>query len=98
MGWQHHLITHPKSSPSRRKLCSTLAQFFTKGFSTWTGCIPSLAASFASMQPVLDDALESSPSAWDTIPQLPDEQLHVLLDFAINLADETKTVSHNSHK
>ncbi|KAF1957267.1 ARM repeat-containing protein [Byssothecium circinans] len=92
----HHLIAHPKSSPSRRKLCSTLAQFFTKPISTWTRCIQSLAFSFASQQPVLDSALDSRLSMWDTVPQLPDEQLHALLDFAINLADETKTVSNNS--
>ena len=50
--------------------------------------------SFAVQQPVLDDALDSHPSTWDLLPQLPDEQLLVLLDFAMNLADEAKKLSN----
>ncbi|KAF2637658.1 ARM repeat-containing protein [Massarina eburnea CBS 473.64] len=94
----HHLVTHPKKSASQRKLCSTLAQFFTKPISTWSNCIRSLAVSFVLQQPVLDDTLDSHPSVWDIIPQLPDEQLHVLLDFAINLADETKKLSNSPNR
>ena len=50
--------------------------------------------SFALQQPVLDDALDSHPSTWDILPQLSDDQLLVLLDFAMNLADETKKISN----
>jgi hypothetical protein len=49
-----------------------------------------LVVSFAAHQPVLDDALDSHPSTWDLLPQLSDHQLVVLLDFAMNLADEAK--------
>ena len=49
--------------------------------------------SFAAQQPVLDDALESHPSTWDLLPQLSDDQVLVLLDFAMNLADEAKKLS-----
>lgn len=90
----HHLVTHPRTSPSTRKLCSTLAQFFTKPISSWINCIRSLAVSFALQQPVLDNELDNHPSTWDILPQLPDEQLLVLLDFAMNLADETKKLSN----
>ncbi|PVI02736.1 ARM repeat-containing protein [Periconia macrospinosa] len=90
----HHLVTHPRTSPSTRKLCSTLAQFFTKPISSWTNCVRSLAVSFALQQPVLDKDLENHPSTWDILPQLPDEQLLILLDFAMNLADESKKLSN----
>ena len=53
----------------------------------------SLVVSFAAQQPVLDDALESHPSTWDLLPQLSDDQVLVLLDFAMNLADEAKKLS-----
>ncbi|CAI6333294.1 unnamed protein product [Periconia digitata] len=89
-----HLVTHPRASPSTRKLSSTLAQLFTKPISSWTNCIRSLAVSFALQQPVLDEGLDSRPSTWDVLPQLPDEQLLILLDFAMNLADETKKLSN----
>jgi hypothetical protein len=46
--------------------------------------------SFAIGQPVLDDALNEHPSTWDLLPQLSDDQLLVLLDFGMNLADEAK--------
>lgn len=49
--------------------------------------------SFAAQQPVLDDALESHPLTWDLLPQLSDDQVLVLLDFAMNLADEAKKLS-----
>lgn len=49
--------------------------------------------SFAVQQPVLDDALEGHPSTWDVLPQLSDDQIIVLLDFAMNLADESKKLS-----
>jgi|TARA_R110002003_G_scaffold159_2_gene13742 hypothetical protein len=71
-----------------------LAQYFTKPISVWTRCIRSLVVSFAAHQPVLDDALDSHPSTWDLLPQLSDHQLVVLLDFAMNLADEAKKLSN----
>jgi hypothetical protein len=67
-----------------------LAQYFIKPISVWTECIRSLVASFAVGQPVLDDALNQHPSTWDLLPQLSDDQLLVLLDFGMNLADEAK--------
>lgn len=91
----YHLVTHPSSSPSTRKLCSTLAQYFTKPISSWTECIRSLAISFALQQPILDDSLDNHPSTWDIIPQLPDEQLLTLLEFTMNLADESKKLSNS---
>ncbi|KAF1971854.1 ARM repeat-containing protein [Bimuria novae-zelandiae CBS 107.79] len=91
----YHLVTRPSSSVATRKLCSTLAQYFTKPISSWTECIRSLVLSFALQQPILDDALEHHPSTWDVIPQLPDEHLLTLLEFAMNLADETKKLSNN---
>jgi hypothetical protein len=90
----HHLVSKPTSSIATRKVSSTLAQYFTKPISVWTLCIRSLAVSFAVQQPVLDDALDTHPSTWDLLPQLPDEQLLVLLDFAMNLADEAKKLSN----
>jgi hypothetical protein len=93
-----HLVSHPASSISTRKLCSTLAQYFTKPISTWGQCIRSLAVSFALQQPVLDAGLESHPSALDVIPHLPDERLLVLLEFAMNLADETKKLSNDPNR
>jgi hypothetical protein len=89
----HHLVSRPASSLATRKLCSTLAQYFCKPFSTWTQCIRSLAISFAVQQPVLDEALENQPSAWDFFPQLSDDHLSTLLEFTMNLADETKSLS-----
>jgi hypothetical protein len=73
---------------------STLAQYFTKEISVWTQCIQSLAASFATRQAVLDDALDNHPATMNLLPQLSDDQLLVLLDFAMNLADEAKKPSN----
>lgn len=42
---------------------------------------------------MLDDALDNHPSTWDLLPQLSDDQILVLLDFAMNLADEAKKLS-----
>lgn len=81
---------------STRKVSSTLAQYFTKPISAWTQCIRSLAVSFSVQQSVLDDALENHPSTWDILPQLSDDQLLVLLDFAMNLADECKKLANVS--
>jgi hypothetical protein len=89
----HHLVRHPSSSPATRKLCSTLAQYFCKPISVWTQCIRCLAVSFSTQQSVLDDALDSHPSSWDILPQLGDEQLVVLLEFARNLADDAKKLT-----
>ena len=50
--------------------------------------------SFGAQQPVLDDALTGHPSTLDIFPQLSDYQLFVVLDFAMNLADESKKVSN----
>lgn len=50
--------------------------------------------SFALQQPVLDDSLENHPSTWDLLPQLSDDQLLILLDFAMTLADETTKISN----
>ncbi|KAF2715077.1 ARM repeat-containing protein [Pleomassaria siparia CBS 279.74] len=90
----HHLISHPSSSPATRKLCSTLAQYFSKSISTWNLCLRSLAVSFAQQQPVLDDTLSNYPSTFDVLPLLTDDQVHVLLEFAMNLADEVKKLSN----
>lgn len=90
----HHLITRPTSSIATRKVSSTLAQYFTKPISVWTECIRSLAVSFAVQQPVLDDALDSHPSTWDLLPGLSDDQIKILLDVAMNLADEAKKLSN----
>ena len=57
-------------------------------------CVRSLAVSFSVQQPVLDEALDKHPSTWDILPQLSDEQLLVLLDFSMNLADEAKRLSN----
>jgi hypothetical protein len=73
---------------------STLAQYFTKPISVWTQCIRSLAVSFSAQQPVLDVALGNHASTWDLLPQLSDDQLLVLLDFAMNLADEAKKLAN----
>jgi hypothetical protein len=54
----------------------------------------SLALSFTQQQPILDSALDGYPSTWDVLPQLTDEQLHVLLEFSMNLADEVKKLSN----
>lgn len=91
----HHLVTHSTASASTRKLCSTLAQYFTKPISSWSECVRSLVLSFALQQPILNDALEEHPSTWDIIPQMPDEQLLTLLEFTMNLADETKKLSNS---
>jgi hypothetical protein len=90
----HHLVARPTSSIATRKVSSTLAQYFTKPISVWEHCLRSLVVSFAAQQPVLDDALDSHPSTWDLLPQVTDDQLLVLLDFAMNLADEVKKLSN----
>jgi hypothetical protein len=87
-------VSQPTSSIATRKVNSTLAQYFTKEISLWTLCIHSLAASFTARQAVLDDALSNHPSIIDLLPQLSDDQLLVLLDFAMNLADEAKKPSN----
>lgn len=89
-----HLVSRPTSSIATRKVSSTLAQYFTKPISVWTQCVRSLVVSFAVQQPVLDDGLDTHPSTWDLLPQLPDEQMLVLLDFAMGLADEAKKLSN----
>lgn len=89
-----HLVSRPTSSIATRKVSSTLAQYFTKPISVWTQCLRSLAVSFSVQQPILDDALDKHPSTWDVLPQLSDDQLLVLLDFAMNLADEAKKLSN----
>ncbi|KAJ4363307.1 member of the karyopherin-beta [Ascochyta clinopodiicola] len=94
----HHLVSRPSSSVATRKVSSTLAQYFTKPISVWSLCIRSLVVSFAAQQPVLDDALDSHPSTWDLLPQLSDDQLLVLLDFAMNLADEAKKLSTSPNR
>jgi hypothetical protein len=53
-----------------------------------------LALSFATQHPVLDDELFDQPSNWDILPQLSDDQLLVLLEFAMNLSEETKKISN----
>jgi hypothetical protein len=90
---QRHLVSQPSSSIATRKVSSTLAQYFTKTISVWSLCLRSLVVSFAAQSPVLDDALEGHPSTWDLLPQLSDDQILVLLDFAMNLADEAKKLS-----
>ncbi|KAF2823707.1 hypothetical protein CC86DRAFT_58908 [Ophiobolus disseminans] len=94
----NHLVSRPSSSIATRKVSSTLAQYFTKPISAWTQCIRSLAVSFSAQQPVLDDALDGHPSTWDLLPQLSDDQLLVLLDFAMNLADEGKKLTNNPNR
>ncbi|KAF3049647.1 hypothetical protein E8E11_007647 [Didymella keratinophila] len=49
-------------------------------------------------QPVLDDGLEGHPATWDLFPQLSDDQILVLLDFAMNLADEAKKLSASPNR
>ncbi|KAF2024879.1 ARM repeat-containing protein [Setomelanomma holmii] len=90
----NHLVSRPASSIATRKVSSTLAQYFTKPISVWILSIRSLIASFAAQQPVLDETLDKHPSTWDLLPQMTDEQLLVLLDFAMNLADEAKKLSN----
>ncbi|KAF1947052.1 hypothetical protein EJ02DRAFT_334677 [Clathrospora elynae] len=90
----HHLVSRPTSSIATRKVSSTLAQYFTKPISVWNQCIRSLAVSFAAQQPVLDNALNEHPSTWDLLPTFSDDQLLVILDFAMSLADETKKLSN----
>ncbi|KAF2750242.1 ARM repeat-containing protein [Sporormia fimetaria CBS 119925] len=94
----HHLVSSPASSTATRKLCSTLAQYFCKPISGWRFCLHSLIASFASQQPVLDDALDGQPAPVVLLPQLSEEQLLILLDFAMNLADETKKMSNSPNR
>jgi hypothetical protein len=86
-------VSRPSSSIATRKVSSTLAQYFTKPISVWSLCLRSLVVSFAAQQPVLDDDLEGHPATWDLFPQLSDDQILVLLDFAMNLADEAKKLS-----
>ncbi|KAL5434330.1 hypothetical protein PMIN06_011416 [Paraphaeosphaeria minitans] len=90
----HHLVTNPSSATATRKLCSTLAQYFTKPISSWVECIRSLTLSFALQRPVLDDTLDGHPSTWDVLPPLADNHLLTLLDFAMNVADEAKKLSN----
>ncbi|KAF2106783.1 armadillo-type protein [Lophiotrema nucula] len=90
----HHLATHPSSSISTRKLCSTLAQYFCKPISNWTHCIRSLALSFAQQHAILDDALENYPPTRDILLRLSDQQIMALLEFAMNMADEAKKISN----
>ncbi|KAF2008848.1 ARM repeat-containing protein [Aaosphaeria arxii CBS 175.79] len=90
----YHLVSRDGTSVSTRKLCSTLAQYFSKPVSTWENCIRSLVLSFAQKQPVLDDDLDSQPSTWDVLPQLSDNQVLILLDFAMNLSEEVKKLSN----
>jgi hypothetical protein len=90
----YHLITKPTSSIATRKVSSTLAQYFTKPISVWTQCIRGLAVSFAVQRPVLDKELDEHPSTWDLVPQFSDDQLLVMLDFAMSLADESKKPSN----
>ncbi|KAL6704582.1 member of the karyopherin-beta [Coniothyrium glycines] len=90
----HHLVCRPTSTMATRKVSATLAQYSTKPISMWSDCIKSLAVSFAMHRPILDDALDQHPSVRDLLPQIPDEQLLVLLDFAMNLADEAKKLSN----
>ncbi|RMZ73248.1 importin 13 [Pyrenophora seminiperda CCB06] len=94
----HHLISRPTSSIATRKVSSTLAQYFTKPISVWTQCIRSLAVSFAARAPVLDDELDKHPSTWDILPQFTDDQLLVMLDFAMSLADESKKPSNSQDR
>jgi hypothetical protein len=91
---QNHLVSRPTSSVATRKVNSTLAQYFIKPISVWTQCIRSLVVSFVAQQPVLDDALDSHPPTWDLLPQLSDDQLLLLLDFGMSLADEAKKPSN----
>ncbi|KAF1915474.1 armadillo-type protein [Ampelomyces quisqualis] len=90
----NHVVSRPTSSIATRKVTSTLAQYFVKPISVWTQCIRSLIVSFVSQQPVLDDALNSHPSSWNLLPQLSDDQLLLLLDFGMSLADEAKKPSN----
>jgi hypothetical protein len=92
---QSHLVSRPESGAATRKLCSTLAQYFCKPISTWTSCIRSLTLSLAHGQPLLDEAIESYPTMWEVIPQLPENQLLLLLDFSMTLADEAKKLSNS---
>ncbi|KAJ4402277.1 member of the karyopherin-beta [Didymella pomorum] len=94
----HHLVSRPSSSIATRKVSSTLAQYFTKPISVWSLCLRSLVVSFAAQQPVLDDDLEGHPATWDLFPQLSDDQILVLLDFAMNLADEAKKLSASPNR
>jgi hypothetical protein len=71
-----------------------LAQYFVKPISVWTRSIRSLIVSFASQQPVLDDDLDNHPSSLDLLPQLSEDQLLLLLDFGMSLADEAKKPSN----
>jgi hypothetical protein len=90
----YHLVSTPTSSSATRKVSSTLAQYFTKPISVWTQSIRSLAVSFAAQRPVLDETLDEHPSIWDLLPQFSDDQLLVMLDFAMSLADESKKPSN----
>ncbi|KAH5645414.1 hypothetical protein HBI51_115790 [Parastagonospora nodorum] len=90
----NHLVSRPATSIATRKVTSTLAQYFIKPISVWTQCIRSLVVSFAVGQPVLDEALDQHPSTWDLLPRLSDDQLLVLLDFGMSLADEAKKPSN----
>lgn len=76
-----------------RKVSSTLAQYFMRPISVWTQCLRSLAASFRVQQAVLDDDLNGHPSALDLVSDLTDEQILVMLEFSMNLADEAKKIS-----
>ncbi|KAF2272321.1 ARM repeat-containing protein [Westerdykella ornata] len=94
----YHLITRPSLSISTRKLCSTLALYFCKPVSVWEECVPSLALSFCRNGPIVDTALGDNAPLFDIVSGLPDEQLLILLDFAMNLADEAKRLSTLSNR
>lgn len=49
-------------------------------------------------QAVLDDALENQPPTWDILLQLSDQQIIALLEFAMNLADESKKISNATNR
>ncbi|KAL5121783.1 member of the karyopherin-beta [Pleosporales sp. CAS-2024a] len=90
-----HVVSRPAPSIATRKVTSTLAQYFIRPISLWTQCIRSLVVSFAAGRPVLDDSLDQHPSTFDLLPQLSDDQLLLLLDFGVNLADEAKKPSNS---
>jgi hypothetical protein len=90
----YHLVSTPTATIATRKVSSTLAQYFTKPISVWTHCLRDLALSFAAQRPVLDEALDEHPTTWNLLPQFSDDQLLVMLDFAMNLADESKKPSN----
>jgi hypothetical protein len=89
----HHLVSRPTVSIATKKLCSTLAIYFSKQNTKWTHCVRSLVCSFSCQVPCVDSSLAEMPSTWDILPQLANDQLLCLLEFAMNLADEGKRLS-----